>query len=173
MTRPKSIFAGMKLTDQTPLGTGVGPDQRLFTRPEPEPAPPPEAASPATEPAEEPAPPQAAAPPQPRKVGTKEPRNLGTGDGKKAGPAAPREEPGGPFDIGIRAGHQANFLFTDEELDALDDLKRDAKRRYGLHTTKQDLVRYAVIELLNDYLAHGETSRVIEWLRGRIPKDAR
>jgi len=73
----------------------------------------------------------------------------------------------GPFDIANRADRQANFMFTDGELDALDDLKRDAKRRHGLPTTKQDLVRLAVIDLLNDYEAYGEESRIIQRLRNQ------
>lgn len=190
MTRPKSIFAGMKLTEQTPLAPGVGPDQRLFTRPPadqddavPEGGPQPPAPEPVADAAAPPrptvAPPSALAPNLPRKVGTKEPTNLGSKEDRNVGPAErkkaaapPAADPSaGPFDISVRPGHQANFLFTDEELDALDDLKRDAKRRYGFQTTKQDLVRYAVLDLLNDYLSAGDQSRVIQWLRRRRPQD--
>ena len=178
MSKPRSIFAGMKLTEQTPLGTGVGPDQRLFTRSAIAPA---SEAAPAPDEAVQDPPPPPAKPVQPRNLGskeptnlpTKEPKTLGSGRGKQASPPASVVQPTGPFDIGIRASHQANFLFTDDELDALDDLKRDAKRRYGLQTTKQDLVRYAVIELLNDYLAQGADSRIIGWLCHRTPKDSR
>ena len=170
MSKPKSIFAGMKLTEQTPLGTGVGPDQRLFTRTAMAPA---SDDAPAPDDAPQESSPPPAEPVRPRNLRTKEPTNLGLGGGKQVPPPASGAEPALPFDIGIRAGHQANFLFTDDELDALDDLKRDAKRRYGFQTTKQDLVRYAVIELLNDYLAHGQDSRVIQWLSHRIPRDAR
>ena len=38
-TKPKSIFAGMKLTEQTPLASPLSPDQRLFAPPSARPAP--------------------------------------------------------------------------------------------------------------------------------------
>ena len=72
-----------------------------------------------------------------------------------------------PYDFNLRPGRQANFLFTEEELDGLDDLKRDAKRTFDVRTTKQDLVRYAVVELLNDFAANGDGSRIIQWLKER------
>lgn len=166
---PKSIFAGAKLTEQTRLAQ-PGPDQRLFTRPA---VPPPPAAGDHLAPAEAPTePPPADSPAAPRKVDTYKPRNIGTKEPKKVGQAAAPAHSTAPtatprFDFDLRPGRQANFVFTDEELDALEDVKRDARRTHGLATTKQDIVRYAVLDLLEDFAANGEGSRLIRWLQQR------
>ena len=184
--KPRSVFAGISLTDQTPLAR-TGPDQRLFA-----PSTPP----PARVPAPEPAAPEAGSTlgrlsEEPPNLSSKVPNNLENKVGRKvdrkiserssgsaspkpsqtaqraAPPTATDDEAAAPFDIELRADRQANFVFTEDELDALDDLKRDAKRKFDLRTTKQDLVRYAVIDLLTDYETNGEQSRVIAWLKRR------
>ena len=183
--KPKSVFAGISLTDQTPLAR-TGPDHRLFS-----PSTPPRTRVPTAEPA---APEDGRTSDRPSEdsmnVASKLPRNLGNKVGRKvdtkiverssgsASPKPPRTaQPTAPptttdgevssFDIETRADRQANFVFAEDELDALDDLKRDAKRKFDLRTTKQDLVRYAVIDLLTDYETNGEQSRVIAWLKRR------
>src|SRR3712207_3184386 len=126
----KSIFAGFPLTQQTPLAPTAGPDQRLFA---PSPPPPAEQQVQQARPAPGPEPPaEAKEPPKvdtykPRKLGTKEPRNLGETHQPVSLPAT-----GKRFDFNARPGRQANFVFTDEELEAIDDLKRDARRTHGL-----------------------------------------
>ena len=180
--KPKNIFAGVKLTDQTTLAE-PGPDQRLFSHRTPE-APPSNGTAPT--PAVDAAPSsdqrteafQATEATIPRKVDTYKPKNIGTKESRKHGSqgaesrAATAPRPAEPaslsrFDFDVRPGHQANFVFTDEELDALDDVKRDARRVHGLTTTKQDIVRYAVIDLLEDFDANGPESRLIRWLKQR------
>src|SRR5687767_12101547 len=54
------------------------------------------------------------------------------------------------FDITEEPYTQATFKFTDDELDALDDLKRVLKRQRNLRTTKQNLVRYALHRLIEE-----------------------
>jgi hypothetical protein len=157
MATGKSVFAGLKLSEQTALAK-PGPDQRLFApapprREPPSPAPEHDDAEPAMPPL----------PAQPRNLGTKEPRNLGTPRRDSATTAL-------RFDFDLRPGRQANFVFTDEELEALEDLKTAARRKHGVSTTKQDIVRFAVIDLLTDYDAHGEESRLVRWLKQRTPK---
>jgi hypothetical protein len=162
--KAKGIFSGVALTQHTPLAR-TGTDQRLFAPPpQPEPTPPPAPAPVAA--AEEPSPLPTK---ESRKVDTSKPRNLGTKVSKNLGQAQPQSPamPDGPYDFDDRPGRQANFIFTEDELDGLDDLKRDVKRRFDLRTTKQDLVRYAVVELLNDFAVNGEGSRVIQWLKRR------
>jgi hypothetical protein len=73
-------------------------------------------------------------------------------------PTSPR------FDIGVEPYTQATFKFTDDELDALDDLKRDLKRQRELKTTKQNLVRYAVHRLVEDYDQNGDESWLVQQL---------
>ena len=60
---------------------------------------------------------------------------------------------------------QATFKFTDEELDALDDLKRDLRRQLALKTTKQNLVRYALHRLIEEFAKDGETSWLVQQLK--------
>lgn len=170
--KAKSIFSGVPLTQHTPLAR-TGPDQRLFA-PSPAAAPEPTPQEPA------PSPPAA----ESKNLETKEARNLGSKEPSKGAPSRPRnlgsKEPRLPatapttpadqtprFDFEVRPGRQANFVFTDDELDAVEDLKRDARRKYGLTTTKQDIVRFAVIDLLADFEARGEASRFMRWLAQR------
>ncbi len=156
MARGRSVFEGHKLSEQTRLAT-PGPDQRLFAPARPRREPPPPVPD-----DEEPATPRPQA--HPRNLGTKEPRNL---DGEQQAPLPTTAK---RFDFDLRPGHQANFVFTDEELEALEDLKTAARRKHGVTTTKQDIVRFAVIDLLDDYDANGAESRLIRWLKQRTPK---
>ena len=157
MAKGRSIFEGHRLSEQTPLAT-PGPDQRLFA-----PAPPRREVVARVPDDAEPAPPRPQG--QPRNLKTKEPRNLGS-DHPAPLPTATTTR----FDFDLRPGHQANFVFTDEELEALEDLKTAARRKHGVTATKQDIVRFAVIDLLDDYDANGAESRLIRWLKQRIPK---
>jgi len=43
------------------------------------------------------------------------------------------------------------LYFTVEELEALDDLKRDLRKQFGLKVTKRALMRHALHELAEDY----------------------
>ena len=169
-TKAKSVFAGMSLSEQTTLAP-KGLDQRLFA-PTPQPAPPPEPEPAAVAPVPDPRTPEESSnlpTKESRKVDTYKARNIGTKKSKNIGPIQPSPAAAmeAPYDFNLRPGRQANFLFTEEELDGLDDLKRDAKRTFDVRTTKQDLVRYAVVELLNDFAANGDGSRIIQWLKER------
>jgi hypothetical protein len=62
---------------------------------------------------------------------------------------------------------QATFKFTDEELDALDDLKRDLRRQLALKTTKQNLVRYALHRLIEEFAKDGEASWLTQQLKNK------
>ena len=62
---------------------------------------------------------------------------------------------------------QATFKFTDDELDALEDLKRDLKRQRDLKTTKQNLIRYALHRLIEEYNQDGEGSWLVKRLRSK------
>ncbi len=68
------------------------------------------------------------------------------------------------FDIGVEPYTQATFKFTDDELYALDDLKRDLNRQRELKTTKQNLIRYAVHKLVEDYEQNGDESWLVQQL---------
>ena len=69
------------------------------------------------------------------------------------------------LDITVEAYHPATFEFTDDELYALDDLKRDLRRKLGLKTTKERLIRYALHRLIDDYEQAGEASWIVQQLQ--------
>jgi hypothetical protein len=145
MPKATSPFAGMTLTDRSEAPS-PGPDQRLFARFRPAPttpAPPPikEVSKVAT------------------KQATLEPRILGTLE------TAEEERP--MFDITAVAYRNNTFAFTDEELEALEDVKIELRRRQDLRVTKYDLIRCGLHCLLEDYRRNGETSFAVRRLRKR------
>jgi hypothetical protein len=145
MPKATSPFAGMTLTDQSD-DPSPGPDQRLFARyrlAPPTPVPPPikEASKVA------------------RKQATLEPRILGTLE------IAEEERP--MFDITAVAYHSNTFAFTDEELEALEDVKTELRRRQDLRVSKYDLIRCGLHCLLEDYRRNGETSFAVRRLSKR------
>src|SRR5215211_7458919 len=82
-----------------------------------------------------------------------------------AEPGRPTPLPSPPrFDIGTEPYSQATFKFTDDELYALDDLKRDLNRQRELKITKQNLVRYAVHRLVEEYDQNGDDSWLVQQL---------
>jgi hypothetical protein len=74
------------------------------------------------------------------------------------------------FDVSARADHKYTLAFTDEELEALEDVKLELRRRYDVKTTKTELVRCGLWDLIEDYARHGEQSRVLQRLRARAPR---
>lgn len=143
MAKPSaSPFAGVKLTEQTPMASRV--DQRLFS-------PTPQPASPAP-------PPRNQGSKQGTNLATLEPRNLGN---QAAKPATPR------FSLSQVPYHNNTFSFTDEELDAIEDLKLVLRRKHGLRATKNDIVRSAIHMIVEDFQIHGEASIIAKRLRPR------
>lgn len=94
---------------------------------------------------------------QPRKQGSKEPRNQGTLE-------SPVTNASG-FDLNIAPYKNDTFIFTNEELYAIEDLKTELKRKLDLRTTKYDIVRCAIHCLIEDYRQHGEESHIVQRVR--------
>jgi hypothetical protein len=114
---------------------------------------------------------------QPQKRGNEEPRKRGIEDrrkrGSEEGSFLDTEEARNlgksflqyQFDLADDPDEKYGFVFTADELDALDDVKRDAKRKFGVKTSKQDLVRCAVQELIENFYTSGESSNAIQRIR--------
>ena len=154
---PKAnAFSGLKLSDQAvPAGSGV--DQRLFSQNVPEPTPPP---SPQAEPAQEPA----------TQTETQETGKLARREaGKKASQPGGRES-GQPFDINARPYRKDSFLFTEDEHDALEDLKLELRRTFDIRATKNEIVRCAVHHVIEDFRRDGEGSIILRRLRKARPR---
>jgi hypothetical protein len=92
-----------------------------------------------------------------RKLGNKETRKQG------AMVTIPTEPQG--FDLNIKPYRKGTYLFTDEELYAIDDLKKDLKRRLDLSATQYDIVRSAVHTIVEDYRQRGSESIIVEHIK--------
>lgn len=144
----KNPFAG--------LGSAVeaapGVDQQLFT--------PPSAPTP-TEPT--------APSPQPETSfqGNKETRKEGNKPGRKEpSQQVAVQRPGAAlFDLSTQPYKKATFVFTEDELEALEDLKIDLRRESAIETTKYDLVRAGLHNLIEDYRLRRNDSFIVRRLR--------
>jgi hypothetical protein len=104
---------------------------------------------------------------------TKEPRNLENLEPRKQVSKEPRKQgtlenpatDGSGFDLAITPYKNDTFLFTNEELYAIEDLKTDLKRKLDLKTTKYDIVRCAIHCLMEDYQQRGEESYIVQRVR--------
>jgi len=153
MAKAVSPFAGLKLTEQSPL-TSHGTDQRLFAAPPP---PPPDRPKRLPVPKDYPGNLGTLEPTkQARKLGTLEPRKLEQKD------QAEREA---LFDINREPFRNNTFIFTEEELWALEDTKVELKRKYELRATKYDLIRCGLHMLIEDYRQNKDQSFIVERLR--------
>jgi hypothetical protein len=143
MAKSPSPFAGMKLTEQTPLAQS-GLDQKLFSRPTPLPEKPVVQEVPEKE-----------AAPQPRKAASVKPQKRRTVE-----PAAAEAK---GFDLNLPTEKSHTFAFTFEELWALEDLKTGLSRLIGLDVriTKIDIIRSALHIILDDYRKRGEASLIV------------
>jgi hypothetical protein len=79
-------------------------------------------------------------------------------------------EPQG-FDLNIVPYQNGTFLFTYEELDAIDDLKKQLKRRLDLPATQYDIVRAAIHIIAEDYRKHGADSLIVQRLKTKKSAD--
>ena len=128
-----SPFAGIKLSEHA--APSAGPDQLLFsTRSMP--------SSPVASPTKE-----NQGTLQSRKVGSKESRDL---DYKVSASSVAQSEESS-FDLAQAPYRNDTFSFTDAELDAIEDMKIDLRRRFDTRATKNSLVRCAIHMLIEDY----------------------
>jgi hypothetical protein len=151
MAKAPSPFAGMKLTDQTPLG-GSGLDQKLFSRPTPLPEQP---VPQEPQEKEEVAKARTPAPVKPQKRATVKPA---TGEAKG-------------FDLNLPTEKSHTFAFTFEELWALEELKTGVSRLLGLdlRITKIDIIRCALHMIVDDYRQRGEQSFIVNRFKNKKP----
>ena len=96
-----------------------------------------------------------------RKRGNTESDSKGTEGG-----TAPTAEPP-VFDLNKIPDCKYTLAFTEEELEALDDLKVNLRKIHGLKAPKIDIIRLALHHLLADYQAQGETSIVVTGMKAK------
>jgi hypothetical protein len=132
-------FKGIPLSEQTKKL-----DQRLFA---PEPTIPPTPVQP---------------PPEPAKVSPDsakllpEPKIIPQPKAEK--PPLPKPVKAGAFDINDEALYKASFVFTEPELEALEDLKLELRRDLDQKVTKNDLIRAALHMLIEDHRTDAKKS---------------
>jgi hypothetical protein len=151
MAKSPSPFAGMKLTEQTPLAQ-TGLDQKLFSPPPPVPE------KPAAQEGQE-------------KAAAVKPRTSAPVKPQKRVPVKPAVSAATGFDLNLPTEKSHTFAFTFEELWALEELKTGVSRLLGLdlRITKIDIIRCALHMVVDDYRQHGEQSFIVARFKNKKP----
>ena len=143
-------FAGIRLSEQ------VGPasiEQRLFSGPQPSPTPS--------------VPPKERQEPKPETQETRNPGNRefgkegkqeASGEGTTEGSREASKGRKARFDLWEVPTRKDSFLYTEQEFEALEDLKIEFRRKYYNKITKNDLARCALHLLVEDYETNQERS---------------
>lgn len=140
-------FRGIKLSEQA---HAQGLEQRLFA-----PTPPTRAAEP-QKPAEK--------PPVAPKSSTPKPEAPQPAAAAKVS-LKPASLTSAAFNLDDEALYKASYVFTPQELEALEDLKLELKRELDSKVTKNDLVRAAIHMLVEDYRTHFSRSYVVRKIK--------
>jgi hypothetical protein len=164
MPKSPSPFTGIKLTEQTPLAEDRI-DQRLFSS---SPSSPTVAAP--TKGIQQSKKPWNLGNLEPRKQGSLVPRKLASKETRNLGTLAKAEPLAGEFDLNIAPYKNDTFAFTTEELNAIEDLKIELKRRLDLPATKNDIVRCAIHSIVEDYRQRGTESLLVQRIRKKKPR---
>jgi len=119
-------------------------------------------------------------PPQPEIQETKQPSNQARQETLKRTKAQPRISSNAialkrvladtSFDINRQAVVSRGFYFTQEELEAIEDLKLELKRNLDLKITQYDILRIGVHAIVEDYRKNGEDSIVVRRAKKKLPK---
>src|ERR671914_561519 len=151
MAKSSSPFAGMKLTEQTPLAQS-GLDQKLFSRPTPPPEKP-------------------VAQEEQEKEAVVKPRTPASVKQQKSVPMKAVASEGKGFDLNLPTQKSHTFAFTFEELWALEEVKTGLSRLLGLdqRITKIDIIRCALHMIVDDYRQHGEQSFIVKRFKNKKP----
>jgi hypothetical protein len=99
------------------------------------------------------------------KPGNKDTRKPVSKETRKQGYVEPAMPGAQEFDLNIEPYKNGTFLFTYEELDAVDDLKKQLKRRLDLPATQYDIVRGAIHIIVEDYRQNGTASLIVQRIR--------
>jgi hypothetical protein len=72
-----------------------------------------------------------------------------------------------PFDLEAKPHRKLSYLFTDEEFEAMEDLKTELRRAYDISAVKNDIARCAIGFLISDFTHNRDRSFVVRHLRAR------
>lgn len=153
--KAKSPFAGIKLTDQTPMSRGL--DQQLFS---------PQLRAKERETSQETGKPASQEDGKPENQETWKLETQETGKvGNQERPRFQQAAQSWSFDLQEPATEKQTFTFSLDEVAALDELKLELRRTFDLKTTKYELARLAIHTLVADYQEQGTDSLLIRSLR--------
>jgi hypothetical protein len=144
-------------------------DQKLFKKPAPPPAAPTveKRSVPASTPGDDRAEQSKTTPlqvPTNQEVGKEGRREVGNEEGMKA--SFPTTNTAPPiFDLNDRPYRKDSYLFTNEEFEAMEDLKIELRRKFDLKATKNDLARCAIGFLVEDFRKSRDRSIVVRRLQ--------
>ncbi len=156
MSRPDGAFSGVKLTEQTQVGT-PSVDQRLFS-----------ASPPVRTPS--PLPDQQTESQQTSKEGNQEIGKEGSSETSQETSLPGRKEEGPSLDLDATPHRKDSFLFTESEFEALEDLKLAMRRKHDLPATKNDIARLALHHIAEDYHRNPDRSIVVSRLKRKRNK---
>jgi hypothetical protein len=71
------------------------------------------------------------------------------------------------FSLDVPVNAKKTYDFTAKELDYIDDVKRELRRKYDLKITQYNIVRCALGELLEDFKQNGSNSTLVRRLKKR------
>jgi hypothetical protein len=72
-----------------------------------------------------------------------------------------------PLDLDAKPHRKLSYLFTDEEFEAMEDLKTELRRTYDIDAVKNDIARCAIGLLTSDFARNRDRSFVVRHLRAR------
>jgi hypothetical protein len=93
------------------------------------------------------------------------PRKLDSKEAKKHRTVEPAALEAQKFDLNILPYKNHTFSFTIEELEAMEDLKTELRRRLDLRVTKIDIIRSALHTIIADYRQRSEKSFIVERIK--------
>lgn len=70
-----------------------------------------------------------------------------------------------PFDLNVKPYRKDSYLFTDEEFEAVEDLKLELRRNYEVKATKNDIARCAIAFLIADFRKNLDQSSIVKHLK--------
>lgn len=132
----------------------------LFFYPKPAPTETPPSAAPATKQPTPPAPPAISIPDK-QQQNTK--HSIKPENQQRTNAASP--DIGDGFDINAAREARGTFELTEQEYDAISEIKRPLGRKFGVRITLHDIVRCAINQTLADYHEHGDESFLIRHLK--------
>ena len=71
------------------------------------------------------------------------------------------------FDVNAKPYRKDSYLFTDEEFEAIEDLKIELRRKYDVKAIKNDIARCAIGFLISDFQRNRDKSYIVRHLRGK------